>query len=160
MMEMLIALTALYTQPVDVVKHVLTSENLAMEFVSPDSFDESVIQGLYYPDLVAAYDAVMTLQEERNEPILDGNLITGRQEYCPLEDVVVDAPEVPTEGEASVHVSFNTQWCFADAPDEIRNEVTEITFRLIEVEEGWLITDLDHSLYGSLMAHLADLAAQ
>ncbi|MCW5696792.1 MAG: hypothetical protein KIS96_08675 [Bauldia sp.] len=160
MIDILLVTTALYMQPVDVVKHVLTSEELAMEYVTTDSFDESVIAGIYAPDLVAAYEAVMTRQEELNEPILEGNLITGRQEYCPLGDLVIDAPDMPTEGEAAIHVSFASQWCFTEAPEAIRNEVTELTFRLVEVEEGWLIVDIDHSLYGSLAAYLADLAAE
>ena len=116
-------------------------------------FIPEAVDRLYTEELAALYLAVMALQEERNEPYVDGDPITGHQEYCPLEQIRFSS-EAFSETEVSVTVSFMSQRCFDEAPPAIREEVTEIDFHVVQVGGEWRIDDFEHSLYGSFRAFL------
>ena len=116
-------------------------------------FDAEALDRLYTEDLANLYRSVVALEQERNEPYIDGDPITGHQEYCPLEQVRFSNLEM-TGSRAQVTVSFMSQRCFDEAPLADREEVTEIDFHIVQVGGEWRIDDFEHSLYGSFRAFL------
>lgn len=158
MNEIILAASILMgASPIEVVKEVLRLEiaYVAMDF-SADPFSEEALERLYSEDFADAYNEIMRLMEERNEPLLDGDPITGHQEYCALSGLTADEGVV-TQTTATVTVSFGSQWCLEGAPPEVIGEVTTIVFHLSREDDRWVIDDFEHSLYGSFRAVLMEL---
>jgi hypothetical protein len=146
--------------PAPLVKTLMQLEIAYIDSVGEvGPFDDEALGRLYTEELAAEYRAMIDLGVARNEPTLDGDPITGHQEYCQLHGVAIDVGD-ETADTATVDVRFMSQWCFEDAPAEIRGEVTDITFHLVKIGDEWRIEDFDHSLYGSFRALLAELAGE
>jgi hypothetical protein len=160
-MEFLLSLALLVgTEPTELVKQLMREE-VAM-ILAPgtiDPFGEEELLRLYTRDLALAYVDVMERQAALNMPLLDGDPITGHQEYCPLRNITANETARSAEA-AEVTVTFESQWCFADAPAQIRGEVTTIVFALVTEGGEWRIADFNHSAYGSFHALLAELMLQ
>ena len=158
MMEFLLSLALLVgTEPIEVVKQLMREEvAMILEPGTVDPFGEEELLVFYTRDLAQAYVDVMERQAALNQPLLDGDPITGHQEYCPLRNITAEetARDAAT---AEITVTFQSQWCFADAPAEIRDEVTTIAFYLVPDSGEWRIFDFAHSAYGSFREHLAFL---
>ncbi|MGV8840426.1 MAG: hypothetical protein ACWA6X_08995 [Bauldia sp.] len=161
MMELMVAIALLAGDtPVTLVKELMRQE---IEYLGQtgrgDPLAGEALARLYTDDLRDAYQTVVDLQAALGMPLIDGDPITGRQDYCPaLQGVVVDG-DFETQTTADVTARFMSQWCFADAGPAIAGEVTEIVFHLVKRNGEWRIADFDHSLYGSFRAWLGSLMA-
>lgn len=145
-------------QPIDFVKELMRYE---VEFIEMSGqsgpFTDEALAVLFSEDFADAYNDVLDLAEARDEPLLDGDPITGRQEYCPLRGIHVEAGVI-TQTTATVTARFMSQTCF-DIEPAFANEVTEIVFHFVREDGEWAIDDFDHSLYGSFRGLLNELAA-
>ena len=158
MMELLLSLAILVgTEPIELVKQLMREEvAMILEPGTVDPFGEEELIRFYTHDLALAYATVMERQVAINQPLLDGDPITGHQEYCPLRNITA-AETARDVAAAEITVTFQSQWCFAEAPAEIRDEVTTIAFYLVPDSGEWRIFDFAHSAYGSFREHLAFL---
>ncbi len=146
--------------PVALVKDLLRLEMWMISASDPGEdqpFSDSALVRFYTPALTGAYLAVMERQRVRNEPMLNGDPITGRQEYCPLRDIAVGLAAPPTADAATVIASFRSQWCYPEAGEAVAGEVTDLAFVLVQVDGGWRIDDFVDSRQGSLRELLATL---
>lgn len=160
-MEMLVALALLVGDtPVTLVKELMRQEiDYLAQTGQGDALAGDALDRLFTEDLRQAFQGVIDLQEALGEPLIDGDPITGHQEYCPtLRGVTVDG-DFETQTTAEVTARFLSQWCFPEAGPEVAGEVTEIVFRLVKVYDEWRIADFDHSLYGSFRDWLGLLMA-
>jgi len=160
MMELMLAIALLVgDSPVTLVKELMRQE---IEYVGEtgrgDPLAGEALNRLFTDDLREAFQNVIDLGAALGEPLIDGDPITGRQEYCStLRGVTVDG-NFETQTTADVTATFQSQWCFPDA-GEAAGEVTEIVFHLVKRNGEWRIQDFDHSLYGSFREHLGYLMA-
>lgn len=146
--------------PVVLAKALMLAETAYIEtngVVGP--FDEEVLERAYTADFIAAYLAVLDAEEARNEPLLDGDPITGRQEYCQLRNLEIEAVAVEPMS-AEVAARFQSQWCFDEVSAEVQEAVTEIVFHMVLVDGVWLVADFDHGDYGSFRRLLGELLTQ
>jgi hypothetical protein len=160
-MEMLVAMALLVGDtPVTLVKELMRQEIVYLgQTGEGDPLAGDALDRLFTEDLRQAYQGVLDLQQALGEPLIDGDLITGRQEYCPtLQGVTVDG-DFETQTTADVTATFMSQWCFPEAGPEVAGEVTEIVFHLVKVYDEWRVEDFDHSLYGSFRDWLGMLMA-
>jgi len=105
-------------------------------------FSETSLDRFFTPEFADAYRAVMDRQEQRNEPLIDGDLILNSQEYCP--PVEIDLDHLGNSANAAiVQVSFRTQWCWSGVPNEITRRIDAVQFHLTKGEGGWRIEDFD-----------------
>ncbi|MCW5714192.1 MAG: hypothetical protein KIT43_06760 [Bauldia sp.] len=161
MVELILAITLLVgDSPVTLVKELMRQE---IEYLGQtgrgDPLAGEALNRLFTDDLREAFQDVIDLQVALGEPLIDGDPITGRQEYCPtLQGVTVDG-DFETQTTAGVTATFQSQWCFPEAGPEIAGEVTEIVFHLVKRNGEWRVADFDHSLYGSFREHLQYLMA-
>jgi hypothetical protein len=144
--------------PIDTVRKVMTLELWALSSASLDAeinpFGEASLAENFTPEFADAYNAVIQRMEERNEPLIDGDLILNSQEYCPLKELALE--ERPQDaGRAEVAVSFKSSWCYPEAGEEIASRVTEAVFTLVERDGRWLIDDF--SVDGSTRVQLEAL---
>lgn len=146
--------------PVAVVKEVMRLELWTIATGLPpgddDPFSEASLGRFYTPALREAYGAVMARSARLNEPLLDGDPITGRQEYCPLKDVAVEMAD-GIDNKVGVTAVFRSQWCFPEAGPGVANELTELAFILVHGDDGWRIDDFVDARQGSFRDLLADL---
>ncbi len=158
MMELLLSLALLVgTEPIELVKQLMREEvAMILEPGTVDPFGEEELLVFYTRELALAYVDVMERAAALNQPLLDGDPITGHQEYCPLRNLTAEETARDVAA-AEITVTFQSQWCFADAPAEIRDEVTTIAFYLVPDSGEWRIFDFAHSAYGSFREHLAFL---
>jgi hypothetical protein len=105
-------------------------------------FSETSLARFFTPEFADAYRAVMDRQEQRNEPLIDGDLILNSQEYCPPIDIDLDHLGNGSSA-AIVQVSFRTQWCWSGIPPEITERIDAVQFHLTKGEDGWRIADFD-----------------
>jgi len=155
MLSSLLVSIALFSAnaPTTLVKAIMVAEIAYIEtdgVVGP--FDDDVLDRAFTEELANAYAAIAGFEPGTPAP-LDFDPITGHDDaYCPLRDVVID--DERTNGYTVVEASFRSQWCLDDEPDEVRTAVTEVAFDVREIEGEWLIEDLRHSAYGSLLVLL------
>ncbi len=148
-------------EPVDTVRTLMQLETWAITAVDPGAdrpFSDYSL-GTYFTDAFAdAFAAVRAKEQELDLPLIDGDVIIGSQEYCPLRDVFI-APGEVAEGRAEVRVTFQAQWCYPEAGDAVSGHTTEVTFHLVEVDARWLVDDFavdtDES-FRSVMESLLD----
>ena len=159
MLESLVVTLALLvgSDPVSLVKALIREEVALIEGAGlGDPFGKEAVDRLYTTDLAAAYAAVMDRQARLNEPLLDGDPITGHQEYCPLRGVAIELTARGDEA-AVVTARFMSQWCYPEAGPAVAGEVTEVIFDLVRVGGEWRIDDFANSHYGSFRALLTQL---
>ncbi len=149
--------------PVALVKEVMRLELWTIATGRPpdaDSpFGDAALDRFYTPELKAAYLAVMERSRLLNEPLLDGDPITGRQEYCPLRDLEVEMAD-GIDNRVGVTVAFRSQWCFPEAGPAVADELTVLAFVLVRGVDGWRIDDFVDERQGSFRDLLADLMKQ
>jgi hypothetical protein len=105
-------------------------------------FSETSLDRFFTPEFAEAYRAVMDRQQQRNEPLIDGDLILDSQEYCP--PIEIDLDHLGVGGStAIIQVNFRTQWCWSDVPADVTERVDSVQFHLVHGEGGWRIADFD-----------------
>ncbi len=160
-MELIVAIALLVgDSPVTLVKELMRQE---IEYLAQtgrgDPLAGEALDRLFTEDMREAYQGVVDLQVALGEPLIDGDPITGRQEYCTtLRGVTVEG-DFETQTTAGVTARFMSQWCYPAAGPEVAGEVTEIVFSLVKRNDEWRIEDFDHSLYGSFRDWLGLLMA-
>ncbi len=118
---------------------------------SPTSLDY-----FYTPELKAAYLAVMERSQARNEPLLNGDPIVGRQEYCTLRNLEVEM-QAGAGNQVGVTAAFQSQWCFPEAGPAIAGAETVVAFVLTYDRGRWRIDDFVQEGQGSFRELLASL---
>ncbi|MCC6735549.1 MAG: hypothetical protein IT534_05410 [Bauldia sp.] len=161
MMELIVSIALLVGDtPVTLVKELMRQE---IEYLAQtgrgDPLAGDALNRLFTDDLQDAYQAVVDLQAALGMPLIDGDPITGHQDYCPsLRGIVVDG-DFETQTTADVTARFMSQWCHPEAGPAVAGEVAEIVFHLVKYNGEWRISDFDHSLYGSFRDWLGTLMA-
>lgn len=137
--------TAEDSGPMAVVRQVMQLEVWAMAATEPGEdqpFSDTSLARFFTADFAAAYLAVMERQIQRNEPLIDGDLIANSQEYCPLAEITIESLQEGSDV-AEVMASFTSQWCFAEIPADLASELTMVTFTLVRDGDAWRIDDFD-----------------
>jgi len=110
----------------------------------------------YTPELKAAYLAVMERSKQLGEPLLNGDPIVGRQEYCALRNLEVEM-QAGAGNQVGVTAAFQSQWCFPAAGPAVAEAETVVAFVLTYVRGRWLIDDFVQEGQGSFRELLANL---